>query len=163
MKLSWQNRNDFGTSIAFQVSTRNLHSPGSSEILWPEFLSYRAGEKNSVRGLWIYSTHFLRSETPPSPGSVLWRHANLPGDGNPPGFLPQVWESETGKAGLVGRSAFLHQAICFLRRSAVPGFEYPGYLEGTAPGLEDGQDSGDAVSAGAAAKNGNARAEGNWN
>ena len=138
MNLSWLNINDFGTSIVFRDSTRSIPLPGSSEIPRPELLGSFAGEKKYLRNLWVCPAHLLRSEDPQGSRLVLWRRADLSGCGNPPGFLSQVPEGETGKAGLVGRSALLHQTIFFLRGSSVPGFESSGHRQGTAPGLENG-------------------------
>ena len=151
MNFSWQNINDFGTFIAFPDSIRSIPYPGSLGIPKPGLLGSSAGEKNGLRSLRLCPSYLLRPEDPQGSRSVLRRHADLPGSGDPPGLLSQVPEGETGKAGLAGRLSFLHQAICLLRRPSVSGFESSGCGQGIAPGLEDGQGPGDAVHAGAAA------------
>ena len=161
MNLSWLNINDSGTFIAFPDSIRNTRYPGSMGTKKLGLLGSSAGEKNGLRSLRLCSPPFLRPENPQGSRSFLRRHADLPGCGNSSGFLPQVSEGETRKAGLAGRVAFLHEAIFLLRRPSVPGFESSGYRQGIALGLENSQDLGDAVYAGATAEDRDAWAEGN--
>ena len=159
MNFPWQNINDFGTCIAFPGSIQSTPYPGSMVIQKLGLLGSSAGEKNGLRNLWLYSPYLLRPKDAESSRSFLWPHADLPGRGNPPSLLSQVPEGETRKADLAGGSAFLHETIFLLRGSSVSGFESPGYRQGIAPGLEDGQGLGDAVYGGAVAQNRDARAE----
>jgi len=163
MKFPWININASGTSTAFRHSFQNMPSRAFLPIPMPEFLGLYAGEKNNLRDLWFDSPYLLRPENPKGPRSFLRRPADLSGIGNPPGSLSRVPDGEAGKAGLVGRSALLYQAFCLLRWAAVSRFESAGYRPGVAPELEDGQDPGDAVHAGAVAQSGNARARGDRN
>ena len=162
MRFSWENINSYGIFIAFRDSVRSTPFREFLGIPMPESLGLCAGEKKFLWRLWFDSPCLLRPKDSESPGPFLRWPAHFSGNGNPPSFLSPVRKSETGAAGLVGRSAFLHQTLCPLRGAAVSGFEPPGYCPGAAPGLEDGQGPGDAVYAGATAQGGIAGAEGDW-
>jgi len=138
-------------SKQFQVSLA-IPKPGSSRLT--------AGGKNNVWSLRFDSPYFLRPEDPQSSRLVLWRYADLPGRGDPPGFLLSVRESETRKAGLAGRLSLLYQAVCLLRRPSLPRFEHPGRGQRVALGLEDRQILGEAIHGRAGAPSGNTWSEG---
>ncbi len=162
MNFAWQNISDFGTFTAFPGSIRSTWYQGSMVIQKLGLLGSSAGEKNDLRSLWLCSPCFLRPKNAKNSRSFLWRHADLPGRGDPPSFLSQVPEGETRKAELAGGSAFLHETIFLLRGASVSGFESSGYRQGIAPGLEDGQGLGDAVYGGTAAQNRDTGAEDHW-
>jgi len=162
MNFSCKNINAFGTRIAFPAFRRSTPCPVSLEIPELESLVSGVGEKNCLRRLRPRPSYLLRPEDPQDSRSALCRSADLSGSGNPPSRLSKVRESEAGEAGLVGRLSFLHQTLCLLRRASLSGFEYPGRRQRVSPGLENGQDLGDAVHARDAAPSGYPRAEGHW-
>jgi len=158
-----QNINTSGTSIAFLDITRSIPYPGSMGTPVLASLVSSVGEKNCLWGLWPGSPYLLRPQDPPDSRPPLRRHADFPECGDPPGVLPKVPESEAGEVGLVGRFPLLHEAIRLLCGPSLPGCEYSGCGQGVAPGLEDGQGSGEAVHAGAVAKSGGPGAQSDWN
>jgi len=162
MNFSCKSTNDFGTPIVFLASPRSTLCPASLGIPEPGSLVSSGGEKNGLRRLWPRPSYLLRPEDRQGSRSALCRPAHLSGSGDPPSGLSKVRESETGEAGLVGRLSFLHQTLCLLRRAALPGFEYSGRRQRVSPGLENGQDLGDAVYARDAASSGYPRSKGHW-
>jgi len=152
----------FGIHIGFLVSVRNTPLVGSLETPGPESSGSCVGEKNGVWSVRPCSSLDLRPEDPKGSRSVLRGCAHLPGGGDPTGLLPKVQEREAGEAGVVGGQSFLHQAICLLCRPSVSGLGDYGCGQGTSPGLEDGEGSGEAIHAGAVEASGTAWPEGDW-
>ena len=162
MNFKWQNINDLETFIVSQDSTRSIPYQEFIVTPKPELLDSSAGEKNSMQ-LWLCPSYLLRPENPESQRPVLRRHADLPGCGDTARVLSQMPKGETREADLAGRLSLLYQTILLLCRPTLPGFEYPGYRQGIASGLENSQVFGDAVYAGAASPSGNSRPQGDWN
>ena len=125
MNLSCKSINAFGTRIVSPASPPS--TPCAASLGTPEPLSFAlcGGEKNGLWSLWPCSSDLLRPEDPQDSRSALCGQTHLSGSGDASSRLSKVRESEAGEAGLVGRLSFLHQTICFLRGSPVPGFEYP--------------------------------------
>ena len=160
--FSWYDIDDFGIHIGFPVSAHSRPLVGSLETARPGSYDWCVGEKNGLWSVRPCSSFVLRPEDPKGPGSVLRGCAHLPGAGDPKGFLPKVQESEARETGLAGGQSFLHQAICLLCGSSVSRLGDHGCSQGTAPGLEDGESSGEAIHAGAVEASGTAWAEGDW-
>lgn len=162
MNSPWQNINVFGISIAFRDSIRNTPYQVSMVIQKLGLSGLSAGEKNSLRSVWLCPPYLLRPKSPKSSRSFLWRHADLPGRGDPSSLLSQVSQGETREAGLAGRLSLLYQTIFLLCRPSVPGLESSRYRQGVALGLEDGQSLGDAVHEGAVAASGRSGSQSDW-
>ena len=160
MKVACEKIEDFGMHIGFLGSFLNTQFQGSLAIPEPGSSGSNAGGKNSLWSLRLDSSYFLRPEDPQSSRLVLRRYADLRGRGDPSGLLLPVRESETRKAGLVGRLSLLYQAVCLLRGPSLPRFEYPGRGQRVAFGLEDRQILGEAIHARAGTPSGNTWAEG---
>jgi len=160
MNFSCKNINAFGTRIVSPASHPSTPCPESLGIHEPLSFALCGGKKNGLWSLWPRSSDLLRPEDPQDSRSALCGQTHLSGSGISSSHLSKVRESEAGEAGLVGRLSFLHQAICFLRGSPVPGFEYPGRCQRVSPGLANGQGLGDAVHARDTAASRYPRAEG---
>ena len=111
-------------------------------------------------GLWACASRLVRPQTTPSARPVMWRLPDLPGLGSPPCGVPDLQRGEAREAGLARRPPLLHQALCLLRRTALPSFDDPRCCGGDAPQLEDGQRAREAVHARAAPQARNARPQG---
>src|SRR5579862_5506621 len=149
----------FGTRIVSLASDPIRLSSASSVTLWRESSACTAAQKNMLRRMWVGTSRLIRPQGSPGPRPVLRRYSHLPGTGAPPGQLPELWQSETGEAGLAGQLPLLHEAVRLPRGAALPGREHPGGRPGIALGLEDSQDAGDAVHGGTAAAARDAGAE----
>ena len=160
MKVACERIEDSGMHIGFLGSSLSTLFRVSSAIRKPGSFGFAGGGKNNLWDLWFDSPYVLRPKDPQSSRLVLRRYADLPGRGDPSSLLLPVRESETRKAGLVGRLSLLYQAICLLRGPSLPRFEYPGRGQRVAFGLEDRQVLGEAIHARAGAPSGNAWAEG---
>ena len=160
MEVACEKIEDFGMHIGFLGSFLNTPFQVSLAIPKPGSSGSTAGGKNSLWGLRLDSSYFLRSEDPQSSRSVLRRYADLPGRGSPSGFLLSVRESEARKTGLAGRLSLLYQAVCLLRGPSLSRFEYPGRSPRVAFGLEDRQILGEAIHVRAGASSGKTWAEG---
>src|SRR5271156_454078 len=82
--------------------------------------------------------------------------------GVPASGVPQLWSCEAGEAELDRRQSVIHQTVCLLCGEAMPGVDAERRSQGTAPGLADGQEPGDATHARATPSRGNARTVGDW-
>ena len=160
MEVVCEKIEDFGMHIGFLGFFLSTLFRVSSAILKRGSYGSAEGGKNNLWSLWFDSPYFLRPEDPQSSRLVLRRYPDLPVRGDPPSLLLPVRESETRKAGLVGRLSLLYQAICLLRGPSLPRFEYPGRGQRVAFGLEDRQILGEAIYVRAGASSGNTWAEG---
>src|SRR3990172_10206986 len=135
--------------IGSPVSVPLRPSEGSSATPRPASSVLHGGGKNSVRHLRDGPPNLLRPQGPSGPGSLLRRHAGVPGAPHPPGPVQTVREGEAGISGISLRQPLLHEAVRLLRGTTLPRLEYPGHRQGTATGLAHGQGVGEAVHAGA--------------
>ena len=153
---------DFGIHIGLLVSVRNTPLVGSLETPGPGSSDSCVGEKNGLWSVWPGPSWVLRPEDTKGPGSVLRGCTHLPGVGDPTGLLPKVQGRETGEARLACGQSFLHQAICLLCGPSVSRLGDHGCCQGTSPGLEDGEGTGEAIHAGAVEASGTAWTKGDW-
>ncbi|MDH5562025.1 MAG: hypothetical protein OEY91_00145 [Nitrospirota bacterium] len=102
-------------------------------------------QKNGVRLVWHLAREFLRPQGPSYPGSVLWGHAYSPGSGGPPSLVSVVRQGEVGDVAVAGGQSVLHEALCLVCGTALPGNNGQGGGEGTQVGLEDREESGQGV------------------
>jgi len=121
--------------------------------------SYDA-QKNDLRLLRSSSFRVVRPAHATRSRSLVWGHAYLPGDRGAARAMPKMRQSETRAAGVSGRQSLLYQALCPLRGPALPAGDDQGHCPGIEPGLGYGQDTGEAVHAGAARPRGHALAQG---
>ena len=128
-------------------SPASAPSPGPGHLRRPQGTDRHLLRRRKKRraGLRSIPADLLRQQVPAHPRPVLWRHPGVPGGRGSPRPLPTVWRGETGKAPLAGRQPLLHQALCLLRRPALPHRDDPGRGPRTAPRLEDRQGSGNGV------------------
>src|SRR5512139_1107534 len=80
-------------SLGFVLLLRSAVCLGTPR---PASSSSPAGGKNGLRHLRDHAPHLLRSHPAPGPGSLLRRHAGVPGASGPTGPVPQVREGEAG-------------------------------------------------------------------
>src|SRR3990172_7486063 len=102
--------------IGFPASVLPRPFEGSSATPRPASSGLHGGGKNSVRRLRGRSPNLLRPQGSPGPGSLLRRHAGVPGDPHPAGPVQTVRDGEAGVAFLSLRQPLLHEAVRLLRR-----------------------------------------------
>lgn len=129
-------------------------SRGYLEIRGPGLFGWSAVKKNGVRRVWDSAPEFLRSEGSADSRPVVWGDANLPGGGDPPGSVSPVRQSETGDVSLAGDQPVLHEAICLVCGATLPGDHRERRRQGAQARLEDGEEPGEGVYAGAAPAHG---------
>ena len=149
MSFGCQNIDDSGMRTASRASAPCTPSMASSETRMPGWSGCSAGEKNSLRRVRPGPPDRLRPEGAARSGSGLRRLADLPGRGDSSSLLHSVRAREARAPAVAGGHAGLHPALRLRRGPALPGDVPPGCGQGVPPGLEDGQDAGDVVYAGA--------------
>ncbi len=159
---AWENIEDSGTLIPFVVFILNIAFQAFLATPRLGLSGLFAGEKNSLWSLRPCSPYLLRPEDSQGTRPVLRGYAHLSGGGNSARLLPKVPKGEAGKAGVVGRISFLHQAVCLLCGATLSRFDHSGYRQRIAFELEDCQGLGKAVYAGAAASSQQSGAQGDW-
>ena len=125
-------------------------SRGYSEIRKPELFRWPAVKKNGMRRVWDLAPAFLRSEGPADSRSVVRGDAHLPGGGGPPGSMSPVRQGEAREVSVACDQPVLHEAICLVCGATLPGHRRQGCGEGAQAGLEDREEPGEGVYAGAA-------------
>ena len=147
------------TSPAFAHFHRFTESLVIRKLGW---FSSRVGGKNELWGLRQSSSVLLRSQAAPGSRSLLWRVQNLSGVRDSACAMSELRPGEAGTTVLAGRQSVLHQALRFLHRSTLPGFDHSRCCQGTASGLEDRQRTGKTIHARAVAQGGRAWAKNHW-
>src|SRR3990172_12917421 len=84
------------TPIGSKVSDPLQLFEGSSVIPRPASSVWNGGGKNSLRCLRDGSPNLLRPQDSPCSGSLLRRHADIPGDPDPAGPVPGLRQGEAG-------------------------------------------------------------------
>lgn len=128
------------------------HSLGSS--------GWSVVKKNGGRVVWHRAREFLRPQGSSYPGPVLWGNAYSPGRGGPPSLVSAVRQGEAGDVAVAGGQPVLHEALCLVCGPALQGNDGQGGGEGTQVGLEDCEESGQGVYAGAAPAHGDSEPPG---
>ena len=138
------------TNIDSPVFARARRSKASSAT--PRLGSSRccAVKKNGLRVLRPRPFRLVRPEDPSGTGQVLRRRADLSGDRDPEGSVPELRYREAGEAVVSGRQPVLHQTLRLLRQPPLPDLDPQGRGQGASSRLEHGQGPRDAVYAGAA-------------
>src|SRR5262245_35144533 len=138
--------------------------PSEESLVTPrcESCGSSAGGKNHLWHLWALPAGVLRSQGALDTGPALWRHAGLPGGGDPAGVLPELRQGETRETGVAGRQPPVHPTLCLVRGPAVPGGPDSSGGPGIVAGLAHGQGAGEAVHAGTVAASGDAEPAGDW-
>ena len=114
---------------------------------------WNGGKKRHV-ALWAQVLWVLRPTIPVGAKPGVRRLAHLPGRGSPPRRVPELRERETRAVEVAGRQCLPRQALCVLRKPALPDCHDRARCQGTAPALGVGQNLGDAVQARATAPGG---------
>ena len=150
---------DLETHIGLRDFVHNLSCVASSVI--PKHVSSRwsGAQKNGLRLVWPSTVWLVRPARAACSRSFQWRYADLSGDRNTSRTLPPLRTREAGTAGMAGGQSVLHEAVCALRRPALPAGHNSGHRAGTSSGLGYRQDSRQAIHASPACKGRNARAE----
>jgi hypothetical protein len=149
-----ENTDACGTRTASPASVRVQRYTGYSVTPRPESSASIGGGKNRLRRVWPRPSSVLRPQAAPSTRPAVRGHAGLPGAGGPARRVQALRQGEAGATGLAGGQSVLHQALRRLRGAAVPSRDHQGRRPRNAPGLEDGQGTGNAVHAGTAAPGG---------
>lgn len=147
------------------VSLGFVQEPRSREysaIRRPGLFGWGGVKKNRVWMLWDPPSEFLRSQGPAHSGPVLWGAAHLPGSGGPPGSMSPVWQGEAGNVSLAGDQPVLHEAICLVCGAPLSGNGRQGRGQGAQARLEDREELGEGVYAGAAPAHRDAGPQGHW-
>ena len=141
---AWQNSG--GGSCVMRIASRALcrrwQCVGCLAIRRRASCHCIVAEKNGVRPVWQLVSQLLRPTTAASAGFVVRRHAGLLGAGRSPSRLSDLRRGEGRASGLAGGPSVLHEAVCLLRRAALPGLVPQSGGAGAAVGLEDGQGVG---------------------
>ena len=132
------------------------------EILRFGSWSWSESKKNGLRRLRSRAQDILRPQDTARARSFLRGYARVSRCGVPASGVPPLWSCEAGEADLDRRQSAIHQTVCLLCGAAMPGVDAERRSQGTALGLADGQDSGDAIHARATPARGNARTVGDW-
>src|SRR6202789_4660496 len=119
-------------------------------------------QKNGLRRLRSRAQYILRPQNTARTRSFLRGYARVSRRGVPASGVPELWPCEAGEAELDRRQSVVHQTVCLLCGAAMPGVDAERRSHGTAPGLADSQEPGDAIHARAAPPRGNARTVGDW-
>ena len=78
------------------------------------------GQKNCLRRVWNDATRMVRPAYAAHSRPVVRRHAGVPRARGAPCSVPMLWHGEARAPRLSGRQSVLHEAICLLRRPALP-------------------------------------------
>jgi hypothetical protein len=151
--FGWPKRHDdgvCGTRIDFRVFDLNRAYAGSSVIRRRGFLLCGDGRKNDLRPVRWVVHGLVRPSRPSNVRSSQRPDAHIPALRDTAHCLPSVRGDEAQAPPFPGGQSVLHQAICVLRRSALPRQRDQGDRRGVAAGLEYGQGAGQVVHAGAA-------------
>src|ERR1700683_2452509 len=133
-----------------------LEIPRFGSWCWSE------SKKNSLRRLRSRAQDILRPQETTGTRSFLRGYARVSRCGVPASGVPPVGSWEAGERAVDWRQSAVHQTICLLCGAAMPGIVAERRSQGTAPGLADGQEPGDAIHARATPSRGNARTVGDW-
>jgi len=112
--------------------------------------SWPAGKKNGVRWVWGSALEFLRSQGQADSRPVVRGAAHLLGSGGPSGSVSPVWQGETREDPVAGDQPVLYEAGGLVCGAPLPGNGRQGRRQGAQAGLEDREESGEGVYAGAA-------------
>ena len=151
--FGWPKRHDngvCGTPIDSTVFDLNRAYADSSAIRRRGFLPCGDGQKNDLRSVRLAVHGLVRSSGTSNTRRSQRPDAYLPALRDPAHLLPPVRRGEARAARFPGEQSVLHQAICLLRRSALPRQRDQGDRRGVAAGLGYRQGAGQAVHAGAA-------------
>src|SRR6202042_2291187 len=155
-------RRDWRMPIAFLDSSRVDGGGACLEIPRVGSWSWSESKKNGVRRLRSRAQYILRPQDTARTRSFLRGYARVSRGGVPASGVPQLWSCETGEAELDRGQSAVHQTVCLLCGATMPGVDAERRSQGTAPGLADGQEPGDAIHARTAPPRGNARTVGDW-
>ena len=125
-------------------------SRGYSEIRRPGLSGWSGVKKNGVWLVWDSALGFLRSEGATHTRPVVRGDAYASGGGGPQGSVSPVRQGEAGKVSLAGEQPVLHEAVCLVCGTTLPGNDSQGGGAGTQVRLEDRKEAGQGVYAGAA-------------
>jgi NAD-dependent dihydropyrimidine dehydrogenase PreA subunit len=124
--------------------------------------SWSESKKNGLRRLRSRAQYILRPQDTARTRSFMRGYASVSRGGVPASGVPQLWSCEAGEAELDRRQSVVDQTVCLLCGATMPGVDAERRSQGTALGLADGQEPGDAIHARASPSRGNARAVGDW-
>ena len=150
--FGWPKRHDngvCGTHIDSQVFDLSRAYADSSVIRRRGFLPCGDGQKNDLRPVRLVVHGLVRSSRASNARSSQRPDAHLPALRDTAHLLPPVRRGEARAPRFPGGQPVLHQAICLLRRSALPRQRDQGDRRGVAAGLGHSQGAGQAVHAGA--------------
>jgi len=136
--LLLQNPKVCSTDTDSPVFVRRLVFAVSSVTPKRESLHWSGAQKNSVRFLWASTRGLLRPHPAAGSRSVVRRHAHLSRFRSAARGMPELRQSETRAAGLLGRQPVLHQALRLLRGAALSLCHDQGHRRGTQAGLARG-------------------------
>ncbi len=89
----------------------------------------------------------------------MWGDAHLSGGGGPPGSVSPVRHGEAREVSVAGGEPVLHEAVGLVCGAPLPGDRHQGCGQGAQAGLEDGEEPGEGVYAGAAPAHGDTGAQ----
>ena len=162
MITEWQQGKAFWTPTASPGFVQGLTSRGYLAIRRLGLFGLYGVKKNGVRQMWNLAPEFLRSSSPADSRPVVRGDAYLPGSGDPQGSVSTVWQSEAGEVSLARGQPVLHEALCLVCGPTLPGNRHQERCERAQTGLEDGEEPGDGLYAGAAPAHRNAGPQGHW-
>src|SRR5271165_3746839 len=84
-------------------------------------LALRRRKKNSLWNVFALAPELLRSETLFGARLVLWRASHLSGVTRAPRRLSELRQGKTREASVVSRQSILHQTLCVVGGTSVPG------------------------------------------
>lgn len=109
---------------------------------------FAAQKKDHLWCLWPGALRMVRPQHAASSRPVLCGYARLSGGRGTSRPLSKLRQGEAGAARLPGRQPAVHQAVCLLRRTALPQRHRAGRGPRTAPGLARRQGVGQAIHGG---------------
>jgi len=148
MNRGCKKRDVFGMSIGSPDFIQDRAFRGFLVIREQELLFFDVVKKNDLRFLRHGPSELLRSEGASGPGSFLRGEEDLPGTGDPEGFLQEVREGEAGADVLACRQSVLHEAFRIDGGASLSQRHDTRRCQGVSSQLEDSQGVGQAVYAG---------------
>lgn len=107
-------------------------------------------QKNSMWILWGGASKTLRQEETVHTGSFMRRCQDIFGSGSATGIVPEMHESEAGRAEVACNAPLLHEAICVSCREKVSQHDREGCGQRVEVGLAYSKDIGKGIDVGAA-------------